>query len=132
VIPWTIVNISNMLWPGPYRGTEAALVRDLRSLPPGVRAISDDPQYVWRAGLYTPRMMNDVSKMRIDQNDLTTAKVVAAANDPKNCAVVIWTFRFGFLLPGLRESLTASGYAKAREYAPFRELWLRPPCVVRG
>jgi len=130
LVPWTIVNISNLLWPGPYRGTEAALMHDLRALPRGVRAMSDDPQYVWRAGLSTPRMLNDVSKMRIDQHDLTTTKALAAAIDPKNCAVVIWTFRFGSLLPGFREGLAAEGYTKAKEYAPFRELWLRPPCVV--
>jgi hypothetical protein len=130
LVPWAVFNLSDMLWPGPYHGAEAALMRDLQALPSNAQAISDDPQYVWRAGLHTPRMMNDVSKMRIDQRNLTTAKVVAAAGEPQTCAVVIWTFRFGSLLPGLREGLQSEGYTKAREYAPYRELWLRPPCLA--
>lgn len=127
LVPWAIYNLSDMLWPGGYHGNEAALVRDLKRLPSGARAISDDPAYVWRAGLSTPRLLNDVSKMRIDQGTLTTAGVVAAAREPETCAVVIWTFRFGALLHGLREGLTDAGYTRAREYAPFKELWLKAP-----
>jgi hypothetical protein len=131
-VPWTIVAIGgDMLWPGSYTGPEAELVHDLRQLPRDSRVISDDPAYVWRAGLSTPKMLNDVSKMRIDQHDLTTAKVVAAAAEPTTCAAVIWTFRFGAFLPGYREGLRAHGYRLARTYAPFRELWLKDAASCR-
>jgi hypothetical protein len=126
-IPWSLWNLTHIFTPLTYGGAEAALVRDLRALPDDARAIADDPAFVWRAGLSTPAMMNDVSKMRVDQDDLTTADVVTAARDGKTCAVVIWTFRFGSLLPGVREQLQASGYRLAREYAPSRELWLKDP-----
>ena len=97
------MNTNDMLWLRHYTGVDAALVADLQRLPARAEAVADDPAYVWRAGLSTPRLMNDVSKMRIDQGSLTTADVVDAARAPATCAVVIWTFRFGSLLPGLRE-----------------------------
>lgn len=125
VVPWNLFWIRDMLRPGVYRGAEAALVHDLRALPRGARVIADDPAFVWHAGLATPRLMNDVSKKRIDQGLLTTGDVVAAARAPGTCAVVVWTFRFGSLLPGLRAGLAGAGYRLAREYAPHRELWQR-------
>ncbi len=101
-----------------------------------MKAVADDPAYVWRAGLSTPRLMNDVSKMRIDQGSLTTDDVVDAARERDTCAVVIWTFRFGSLLTGLREGIRGAGYELAREYAPGHELWLRADdardCRTRG
>ena len=79
--------------------------------------------------------MNDVSKMRIDQRILTTADVVSAARERETCAVVIWTFRFGSLLAGLRDGIRGAGYELAREYAPDHELWLKaddaPNCRTR-
>jgi hypothetical protein len=133
-IPWTVINTHDILWPGSYTGIEAALVRDLKALPSDARAMSDDPAYVWRAGLSTPAMFNDVSRMRMDQHDITTEKAAAAAAEPKTCAVVIWSFRFGSLLPGFKDALTQNGYHQAKAYAPFRELWLKdsPFCTSKS
>jgi Dolichyl-phosphate-mannose-protein mannosyltransferase len=130
-VPVSVVSVRNILEPRAYTGIDQQLVNDLETLPPGFTAISDDPGYVWRAGLYTPRLMNDMSQMRIEQRLLTTADVVAAAGTPQNCAAVIWTPRFGAQLGGLRAGLRVEGYTLAREYAPGRELWLRPDCAMR-
>jgi hypothetical protein len=130
-VPWAIFNVSNMVGSLSYSGPEAQLVRDLRGLPSGARVMSDDPAFVWRSGHSTPAMFNDVSRMRMDQGDITTAKAVAAASEPATCAVVIWTFRFGSLLPGLREGLQSAGYQLARTYGPYQELWLKPSCDPR-
>jgi len=128
-VPWAIFNVSDMVGSLSYSGAEAQLVRDLRQLPPDARVMSDDPAFVWRSGHATPPMFNDVSRLRMDQGDITTAKAVAAAARADTCAVVIWTFRFGSLLPGLREGLHSVGYQLARTYAPFRELWVKPSCA---
>jgi hypothetical protein len=122
-VPLGIVSVRNMLEPRAYSGIDKELVDILETLPSDTKAISDDPAFVWRAGLYTPRMMNDISKMRIDQGILTTADVLEAARDEQNCVVVIWTERFGQLLPGLRDGLREIGYNREFEFAPNRELW---------
>ncbi len=136
LVPWAIVNTNDMLWFRHYTGNDAALVADLQRLPRSAKVVADNPAYVWRAGLSTPRLMNDVSKMRIDQGILTTDDVVDAARERGTCAVVIWTFRFGSLLAGLRDGIRGAGYELAREYAPNQELWLRtddgPNCRTRG
>jgi hypothetical protein len=136
LVPWAIVNTNDMLWFRHYTGIDAELVADLQRLPPAAKAVADDPAYVWRAGLSTPRLMNDVSKMRIDQRSLTTSDVVDAARARGTCAVVIWTFRFGSLLAGLRDGIRSAGYELARQYAPDHELWLKaddaPNCRTRG
>jgi hypothetical protein len=129
LVPWAIVNTNDMLWFRHYTGVDAQLIADLHALPRNAKAIADNPAYVWRAGLSTPRLMNDVSKMRIDQGSLTTADVVDAARERETCAVVIWTFRFASLLSGLRDGLREAGYQLAREYAPNQELWLKNGCA---
>jgi len=125
VMAWTTIDFVR---PRHYIGAEAELVAALRALPAGATAISDDPQYVWRAGRSTPPMMNDVSAMRFDQGSLTTADIVDAARRPGNCAVVIWSERFATMAPGLREGLAGAGYGLARSFGPDRELWTRAPC----
>jgi hypothetical protein len=128
LVPWTVFNIHDMLQFRSFHGDEAALVRDLRRLPGDAKAIADDPSFVWRAGLSTPRMMNDISKMRFDQGLLTTGDIVDAAREHGTCAVAIWTFRFGSLARGLREGLRDAGYALAHDYSPGHELWLKTRC----
>jgi hypothetical protein len=131
LISWHVFNLYDMVRPRTFDRSESALVRDLRSLPSGSTAISDDPQYVWRAGRSTPPLMNDLARARIDQGSITTENVIDAALTDDNCAVVIWSFRFGSLLPNFRSELARAGYSLAREYGEHRELWLRDSCENR-
>jgi uncharacterized membrane protein len=128
LVPWTVYQLSTVLWPSPYHGADKRLVAELRGLPAGATAISDDPGLVWRAGRSTPPHMNDAAKMRIDQGLLTTETVVAAAATPANCAVAIASFRFAALLPRLRERLADVGYRRALTLAPDKELWVKDAC----
>ena len=126
--PWSAHNLHSILAPAGYRGDEAALMITLRSLPSDAQVISDDPGFVYRAGLRTPKLMNDTSEKRIDQHLLTTASVSQAAADPHVCAVVVWSPRFGRELPGLPAALRHDGLVPADRYRHDRVLWLRPTC----
>ncbi len=128
-VPWAVVHLHDILWPGDLRGADAQVVAALRALPAGSHAISDMPGFVWRAGLSTPRLMNDASAKRIAQRSLTTQSVAAAAATPQNCAVVIWSSRFGNALPGLRDALSGEGYALQTRYGRNRELWTKESCA---
>jgi hypothetical protein len=128
-VPWAVVHLDDILRPAGFRGNEQRLVDALQQLPRDARVISDDPGFVWRAGLSTPRLMNDTSIKRIAQGRLTTASVTRAAARPETCAVVIWSTRFGRALPGLRESLGDVGYELHERYAVDRELWVKPACA---
>jgi hypothetical protein len=129
-VPWSVVHLDDILWPSGYSGNAARLVDALRELPSDARAISDDPGFVWRAGLSTPRLMNDSSIKRIAQDSLTTESVAKAAAEPGTCAVVIWSTRFGRELPGLRDALAGVGYRLQERYAVNRELWTKPDCLA--
>ncbi len=128
LVPYWAVHVQHILRPNGYRGDEARMVAALRALPDGAQVIHDDPGFVWRAGKYTPRLLNDTSIKRIDQGMLTTNVVARAAADPRVCAVVVWTPRFGKDLPGLPEALTDNGFHVAQTYPRDRALWLRPDC----
>jgi hypothetical protein len=127
-VPWSVVHLHDILWPGDYRGQEKQVVDALRALPAGAQAISDMPGFVWRAGMHTPRLMNDASAKRIAQKSLTTRSVADAAATTPNCAVVIWSARFGDTLPGLREALAREGYRQTLRFRENRELWVKEPC----
>jgi hypothetical protein len=126
--PWSAHNLHSVLVPSGYRGDDAALMIRLRALPSNAQVISDDPGFVYRAGLRTPKLMNDTSEKRIDQHLLTTASVSHAATDPQVCAVVVWTTRFASELPGLPAGLRRAGLVPADRYPHHRTLWLRPTC----
>jgi hypothetical protein len=128
LLPWSVHNLQSILRPTGYRGDEAALMIRLRALPSDAQAISDDPSFVYRAGLSTPKLMNDASAKRIAQHLLTTASVARAASDPRVCAVVVWTTRFSRDLPGLPAALLRAGLVSADRYPHDRVLWLRPRC----
>lgn len=131
LVPWSAINLHDILLPAGYTGAGAAVMRSLRALPNDAQVISDDPGFVWRAGLRTPAMMNDASVKRIDQHLLTTASVGHAAADPKVCAVMIWSSRFGRDLPGLTAALEADGLQRVYRYGGLRTLWLRPTPACR-
>ena len=83
LIPWSAHNLQSILEPTNYRGCDAAVMRTLHTLPSNAQMISDDNGFIYRAGLRTPRLMNDSSVKRIDQHLLTTASVGRAAADPR-------------------------------------------------
>jgi hypothetical protein len=127
LIPFSVANLNDILWPTGYRGDAAELMRELNALPRDAWVISDEPGFVYRAGLRTPPLLNDPSIKRIAQGLLTTDMVAEAAADPRVCAVIAWSPRFGRELPGLAERLTAEGL-EPRSFGGDRTLWLRPDC----
>jgi hypothetical protein len=127
LIPFSVANLNDILRPTGYRGDAAELMRELKALPRNAWVISDEPGFVYRAGLRTPPLLNDPSQKRIDQKLLTTDMVADAAADPRVCAVVVWSPRFARELPGLAERLAADGL-EPRAFGGDRRLWLRPDC----
>jgi hypothetical protein len=130
--PWSASNLHVILWPTGYTGVSAELMHSLNSLPSGALAISDEPGFLYHADLGTPALMNDASVKRIDQHLLTTAMIEHAADNPKLCAVVVWSARFGRDLPGLPEALRHDGLEIAHTYGGLKTLWLRPVCRPHG
>jgi len=127
LVPWSVANLHDILWPTGYRGAAAALMHTLKGLPHDAWVISDEPGFVYRAGLRTPPLLNDPSVKRIDQGLLTTDMVADAAADPRVCAVVVWSARFARDLPGLADRLRADGLLP-QSFGGDRVLWLRPSC----
>lgn len=115
-----------------YEGDSRKLVAELRTLPPNAQVISDEPGFVWRAGLRTPDEFVDASVLRIDSTrpniaiDTKTLTDVAARKEV--CAVVVWSSRFGNL-PGLPQSLHDIGYRPARQFGDRRVLWEKENCT---
>ncbi|MGQ0824787.1 MAG: ArnT family glycosyltransferase [Actinomycetota bacterium] len=132
VTPWWAVHLDDMLWPDGYDGNEATLTTALRALPDGARGISDEPGFLWRAGITTVDQLNDTSIKRIDQGQITTESVARAAARPSVCAVVVWSNRFGHELPGLSDALRAAGFDREAEYDDERALWLKRDCDPYG
>ena len=127
LVPWSVANLHDILWPTGYRGAAAALMHTLKGLPHDAWVISDEPGFVYRAGLRTPPLLNDPSVKRIDQGLLTTDMVADAAADRRVCAVVVWSARFARDLTGLADRLRADGLVP-QSFGGDRVLWLRPNC----
>jgi hypothetical protein len=127
LVPFSVANLNDILWPSDYRGAAAELMRTLDTLPRDAWVISDEPGFVYRAGLRTPPLLNDPSVKRIDQGLLTTDMVADAAADPRVCAVIVWSARFAHDLPGLADRLRAESL-EPQSFGGDRTLWLRPDC----
>jgi len=126
VLPWYLGNVNPMLWPDPYTKQEQAAVDGLRALPAGSLALSDEPGFLWRAGRLTVPYFDDSSIKRIEQGQITAAKVGDAAARPDVCGVLVWTSRYGDLDLGPR--LTAAGYQVAARYGGPRVLYEKADC----
>jgi hypothetical protein len=131
LVPLQLIQLSDILWPRSYTGRAADVVAQLRALPGGSRAISDIPGLVWQAGLTTPRMLNDNSYARISTRRETLTTVTAGAAEPRTCAVVVWSFRYGENMPGLASALSGLGYDQIRNWGPDQQLWLKRACATR-
>jgi hypothetical protein len=126
--PVQAYELADLVWPGAYPSHAAEVVAALRALPRGAQAVSDLPGLVWQAGRATPAMLNDNSEARISTHRLTTFRVAEGAQDPKTCAIVIWSYRFGEHLPGLRDALASEDYQLMRNFAPNEQLWVKRHC----
>ncbi len=118
--------VTGILWPGGYTGEAARAHRDLAALPGDALALSDEPGFVWRAGLRAPDDLVDASILRIEQGRITAASVSRAASDPRVCAVLVWSHRFGDLDLGPR----LDGYEVTATYGGPRRLFVRPACAA--
>lgn len=118
--------VTGILWPGGYTGEAARAHRDLAALPGDALALSDEPGFVWRAGLRAPDDLVDASILRIEQGRITAASVSRAAADPRVCAVLVWSHRFGDLDLGPR----LDGYEVTATYGGPRRLFVRPACAA--
>lgn len=125
-----VTTVTGILWPGGYEGSAARAAAALERLPDDAWAISDEPGFVWRAGLRTPDDLVDASILRIESGRLTAASLTDAAADPRVCAVLVWSQRFERF--DLAPRLAPIGYAPAQDYDRGRALYLRPPCALEG
>lgn len=124
--------LRELLVPKDYTGDRAVIVDALRNLPDGAWALSDEPGFVWRAGKATDPFFVDPSVLRIDSHvdeiKITEARLLEAADDPRQCAVVVWApVRFGRFAT-LPEGLAELGYQQVEDFGNHRGLWLRRRC----
>jgi hypothetical protein len=128
-VPMVVIQLDGLLSPGPYRGTEAELVRALEELPSGAWVISDEPGVVWRSGLRTTDDLVDSSMLRREQERYTEDSLVADAADPRVCAFVrISEQRFAHFpaLPGRLEEL---GFVADPDVGDGDVLYVRSDCT---
>lgn len=118
-----IASNTDVLWPDGYDAQEARAVAELRRLPRGSFVISDEPGFVWRAGLRTPDDLVDASILRIESGRMTSESVAAAAGSPVVCAVLVWSPRFGAFELG--PALRPHGYSETADYGRGRTLFTR-------
>ncbi|MDQ1535288.1 MAG: hypothetical protein QOF28_3049 [Actinomycetota bacterium] len=132
LVPWWAVQLSDVLWPQPYHGAEAAVVAELRTLPKDAWVITDEPGLAWRADRRMPAALVDASVLRVLEHMVTTPVLARAAADLHVCGVVVWSTRYGRDLPGLPAALTKDGYAPAHRYGGVRTLWLKQTSRCRA
>jgi 4-amino-4-deoxy-L-arabinose transferase-like glycosyltransferase len=135
-IPFQVSQLRELLTPEDYSGDAAVVVDALRKLPDGAWALSDEPGFIWRAGKATDPFWVDPSVLRIDSDikniNITEAKLLKAAANPRQCAVVVWArVRFGRFAT-LPAGLERLGYHQVADFGSRRGLWLRERCDPSG
>jgi 4-amino-4-deoxy-L-arabinose transferase-like glycosyltransferase len=135
-IPFQVSQLRELLTPKDYSGDAAVVVDALRNLPDGAWALSDEPGFTWRAGKGTDPYWVDPSVLRIDSDikdiNITEAKLLDAAANPRQCAVVVWApVRFG-RFEHLPQGLERLGYRQVEDFGDRRGLWLRERCDPSG
>ncbi|MDQ6855178.1 MAG: glycosyltransferase family 39 protein [Actinomycetota bacterium] len=126
VTPWYVGNMHSLLWPDSYNRQEQAAVDALRRIPADRLVISDEPGLLWRAERLTVPYFDDSSIKRIEQGQITAAKLAAAAAKPDVCGVLVWTRRYADL--DLAPRLMRSGYEEAARFGGVRVLYEKPAC----
>jgi hypothetical protein len=130
VLPYHLAHVGEIVAPASPGPAYAAARDDLRALPAGAWAISDEPGVVWRAGRRTPADLVDTSILRIRSGRITTDSLARAAAEDEVCAVLVWSSaRFGSLadLPA-----RLPGYRLARGYGGPKALYVKDPCTAPG
>jgi 4-amino-4-deoxy-L-arabinose transferase-like glycosyltransferase len=89
VAPYHLVHLWPIVHPDGYLPSTVEVLDQLRDLPEGALAISDDPGIVWRAGRRTPPDLVDASILRMETGQITAASLARVAADPDVCAVVV-------------------------------------------
>lgn len=89
LVPYHVVHAWDVLHPDAYPRRTQEAISIVRALPPGARAMSDEPGIVWRADRLTPPDLVDASILRIESGRLTAASLAREAADPGVCAVVV-------------------------------------------
>jgi len=128
LLPYHLAHTWPILRPDPYGEAAAAAVAELRTLPDGALAISDDPGLVWRAGRRTPPDFVDTSVLRIQTGDITSERVAEAAADPQVCAVVVTSKERWAGFEDLPDRLAEVGYELAREDGAHHRTYVKPDC----
>jgi Dolichyl-phosphate-mannose-protein mannosyltransferase len=126
VTPWYLSHTDSLLWPDDYSRREQAAVDALRDLPADGLVLSDEPGLLWRADRLTVPYFDDSSIKRIEQGQITPAKLASAAAEPEVCGVLVWTRRYADLDLGPR--LTSAGYQEAERFGGRRVLYEKPDC----
>jgi hypothetical protein len=109
-VPFAIASNTSILWPGGYRGQQAALVRHLETFPSDAQFISDDPGLIWRSGHDGPGDFADTSYQRLDDHSITQRSLVDAATAHDMCGVIVTSPTHFGRLGGLPDALAAHDY----------------------
>lgn len=109
LLPLQLHAVASVVWPGPYRPADSAIVQELGALPTEAFAISDEPGLVWSARRRTPSDLVDTSALRVDTGRITEESLLGDAASPEVCAVVVTSSRFG-RFEGLAHGLDSRGY----------------------
>jgi 4-amino-4-deoxy-L-arabinose transferase-like glycosyltransferase len=126
VTPWYLSNVDSLLWPDDYNRQEQAAVDALRRTPSYGLVISDEPGLLWRADRLTVPYFDDSSIKRIEQGQISGAKLAAAAAKPDVCTVLVWTRRYANL--DLEPRLSQAGFEEAARFGGVRVLYVKPDC----
>jgi 4-amino-4-deoxy-L-arabinose transferase-like glycosyltransferase len=126
--PWWLSASLPILWPEPYLESEAQAVEQLQDLPPGALAISDDPGLVYRSGRSTPPDWVDGSILLVETERITEDSIVAEAEQPDVCAVVVWSGRWGDF-EDLPARLLDAGYERTAHPEPDKTVYVKPDCT---
>jgi hypothetical protein len=131
VAPYHLVHAWPILHPAGYAPHTVEVLEELRSLPPGALAISDDPGLVWRAGRRTPPDLVDASILRIETGQITSASLARAAARHDVCAVVVRSrVRWGSFTD-LPARLGQEGYDLVIDRGPNDRVFISRDCNPR-
>lgn len=131
LVPVWLISEWNLIWPQGYEGADAEVEAALEELPDGAWGISDEPGFLWRAGMRTTGDLVDPSVLRIEQGRITEDSLVEQAALPQMCAVLVTAdARYGSdeWFPDLPERLAEQGYEPVVDDGDQLVLYTRAEC----